>query len=118
MTGHQTTAFVFQFIIGLGIAFLVYALLRRSLQELLHETVGIPAGTSFYLRSLLLILLFVALAKVINDLQVKPEAHFMEYVWAVDSRLSDIFENIFSVLLVYLGLITVLIAVLQRKNAK
>lgn len=118
MTGHQAAAFAFQFLIGVGVALLVYAALRNSLRDLLNEVVRVPAGTSFYLRSFMLILLFVALAKVIAQLQVKPEAHFMQYVWVVASGLSDIFQGLFIVLLIYLGLITVLVAVLQGKNAE
>ena len=49
---------------------------------------------------------------------MKPEAHFMEYVWAVAGDLSGVFGNLFVVLLVYLGLITVLVAVLRPKHGK
>lgn len=118
MVGHQAAAFAWQVVIGLGVALLVYVLLSRSLRNLLHEVVGFQAGVTFYLRSLLLILLFMALAKVITQPQLKPDSHSMEAVWAVASVLSDLFGDLFGVLLAYLGLITVLTAVLQRKNAK
>lgn len=118
MSSHEATTFAFQFVIGLGIALLVYGLLRNSLEGLLHEVVNVPAGTIFYLRSFLLVLLFVALVKVLTNPQVKPDSRFMECVWAVASNLSDVLDNLVIVLMVYLGLVTILVAVLRRKNAK
>jgi hypothetical protein len=49
-----------------------------------------------------------------SDLKDSP--HFMEYVWAAASRLQDIFQDLFIVVLVYVGFITVLIAALRRKH--
>jgi hypothetical protein len=118
MPAYNATAFVLDLVIGLGIALVAYAVLRTSLRELLDGVIRMPEATTFYLRALMLIFLFEALAKVITGVHMKPEAHFMEYVWAVASDLSGIFENLFIALLVYLGLITVLVVVLRPKNAK
>jgi hypothetical protein len=118
MPVYNAVAFVFDLILGVGIALIVYALLRSNLQRLLDNVIVVPDGTKFYLRSLLLILLSLALAKVIVGVHMKPEAHFIEYVWAVASDLSGVFDNLFVALLIYLGLITVLILVLRSKNAK
>jgi hypothetical protein len=111
-------AFVADFVIGVGIALVTYGLLRRNMQTLLDNLIEIPGGAAFYLRAFLLVLVAVALEKVITGVHMKPEAHFMEYVWAVAGDLSGVFGNLFVVLLVYLGLITVLVAVLRPRHGK
>ena len=118
MPAYNATAFAVDLCIGIGVAFIVYALLQGSLRKLLDRVIDVPEGTTLYLRALLLILLCVALDKVITGIHMKPEAHFMEYVWAVATDISGVFENTFLSLLVYLGLITILIVVLKPKNAK
>ncbi len=118
MPRYNATAFAFDLVFGVGIALVVYILLRSNLRKLLDNVIAIPEGTEFYLRSLLLILISLASAKVITGVHMKPEAHFMEYVWAVASDISGVFDNLFTALLVYLGLITVLIVVLRPKNGK
>ena len=47
---------------------------------------------------------------------LKDGAHFMEYVWSVASGLQDVFQNLVIALLVYVTLITVLMAALRRKQ--
>lgn len=118
MPNYNAAAFVSGLFLAIGSAFVVYALLRGSLRKLLDGVTNIPEGTDFYLRALGLILFLVALAGVISGARQKPDAHFMEYVWAVAGQLSGVFQNLFIVLLVYLGLITVLVAVLRPKNGK
>lgn len=118
MPTHNAVAFACDFVIGVGIALIIYGLLRNNLRQLLNNVIAIPEGTGFYLRAFVLILLCVALAKVITGIHMKPDARFMEYVWAVASDISGVFENLFVVLLVYLGLITVLVVVLRPKNGK
>jgi len=118
MHAHNGAAFVVTFVIGIGVALVLYALLRNSLRELLNSVVRMPEGTAFYLRSLVLIFLFAAVSKVLVQFDLKPEAHFMEYVWAAAARVSDLFENLAIYLLIYLGLVTVLVAVLKPKNGK
>lgn len=118
MPAYNATAVACDFTIGVGIALVVYALLRSSLRELLNNVINMPAGTNFYLRALALILLSLALGKAISGIHLKPEAHFMEYVWAVASDVSGVFENLSIALLAYLGLITVLVVVLRPKNGK
>ncbi len=118
MHAHNYTAFFVTFVIGIGIALVLYALLRNSLRELLKSVVGIPEGTAFYMRALVLILLFEAASKVMAQFNLNPGAHFMEYVWAAAGHLSEVFENLSINLLIYLGLITVLVVVLKPKNGK
>ena len=118
MHAHNYAAFFVTFVIGIGIALVLYALLRNSLRELLNSVVRIPEGTAFYMRALVLILLFVAASKVMAQFDLKPEAHFIEYVWAAAGHLSEVLENLAIDLLIYLGLITVLVVVLKPKNGK
>ena len=118
MPAYNAVAFLFDLVIGAGIALLIYALLRHPLRELLTNLLRMPEATSFYLRALLLILLSVALAKVVTGIHMKPEAHFMEYVWAVASDIGGVFDNLSSFLLAYLALVTILVAVLRPRNGK
>lgn len=118
MPAHRVAAVAAELCLGIGVALLVYALLQASLRKLLDRLMGIPEGTIFYLRALALILLSVALSKAVVGTALQPGAHFIEYVWAVASGLSDVFQNFFVALLVYLGLVTVLIAVLRPKNER
>lgn len=113
---YNAVAFFFDAAISLGIVFALYALLGKSLRELLDKTIRLPAGSVFYMRALILILLCAALAKVINGVHQKPEAHFMEYVWAVAGDISNVFDNIFGVLLAYVAIVTILVVVLKPKN--
>ena len=118
MPAYNAAAFVVDCVIGVGIALAVYAWLQSSLRQLLNNVIKMPAGTSFYLRSLALILLCSALTKVITGIHMKPEAHVVEYVWAVASDIGGVFENLFAALLVYLALITILVVVLRPKDGK
>jgi len=118
MPTYNAAAFAADVLLGIGVALVVYSLLAASLRRLLDAIIALPDGTAFYLRALALILVCVALNKVIVGVHMKPDAHFMEYVWAVAGDLSGVFNNLFVVLLVYLGLITVLVAVLKPKNGR
>jgi len=118
MPAYNAVAFAFEFVIGVGIALVVYALLRQSLRGLLTNVIALPEGTIFYLRAFVLVLLCVALAKVVSPMELKPEAHFMQYVWAVASGVSGVFEDLFYALLAYLGMVTILVVVLKPKHGK
>lgn len=116
MPAYNALAFFFDVAISVGIVLALYTLLGKSLRELLDKTIRLPAGSVFYMRALILVLLFAALSKVINGVHQKPEAHFMEYVWAVASDLSNVFDNLLVVLLIYVVIVTVLVVVLRAKN--
>jgi hypothetical protein len=118
MPVYNAVAFACDLAIGVGIALVIYGLLRNNLRRVLNNVIAMPEGADFYLRAFVLILLCVALAKVITGIHQKPEAHFMEYVWAVASDISGVFENLFAALLGYLALITVLVVVLRPKDGK
>ncbi|HXY78630.1 MAG TPA: hypothetical protein VEH47_07430 [Candidatus Acidoferrales bacterium] len=97
---------------------LVDRLLRPTLRGLLEEVAGFPVATEFYLRSFLLVIVLVGLAAVLGagHTDLKDGAHFMEYVWSVAAGLQDVLQNLMIVLLVYVGLITVLMAALRRRS--
>jgi small basic protein len=113
---YNAVAFFFDVVISLGIVLLFYALLGKSLRELLDKTIRLPAGSTFYMRALVVVLLCGALTKVIGGIHLKPEEHFMEYVWAVARDISNVFDNLIVILLVYVGIVTILVVVLKPKN--
>lgn len=96
---------------------LVDRLLRPGLRGLLDDVTALPAATEFFLRAFSLAIVLVALAALLGTHpDLKNDAHFMEYVWAVAAVLQDVFQNLLIVLLVYVALITVLMASLRRKH--
>ena len=95
----------------------VFYLLKASLSELLRRTIKEPAGVKFYLRSFLLILTLMPLAAALGiEFELKTDAHFMEYVWKWTGGLGTSIESAGLVLLVYLILITIIVAALKIKN--
>lgn len=99
------------------ISVLVYLLLRRSLGGLLDDVVKLPAARKFFLRTLLVVLIFSALAATVG---VSPydsdEASFMERVWDVAESLESAFWAVMVVLLVYTVLQTIIVAALGRRH--
>jgi hypothetical protein len=117
MTTYRAIAFVVNIGIALGLAFALYALLQQSLRVVLDRVIRLPAGTSFYLRALLLIFFLVALSTAVgSQFDLKPDAHFMQYVWLIAADMAHFFENVFWGLLAYLAMVTVLLVVLKVKN--
>ncbi len=116
MPAYNAVAFLFDLLISVGIVLLLYTLLGRSLRELLDKTIRLPAGSTFYMRALVVVLLCGALTKVISGIHQKPDDHFMEYVWAVARDISNVFDNLIVILLVYVGIVTILVVVLKPKN--
>jgi len=117
MSPHSI-AFLASFVAVVLLLLAIDRLLRPGLRGLLEDVTGLPAATEFYLRAFVLVIVFVALAAVIGagHADLKDGAHFMEYVWSVASGLQDLFQNLMIVLLVYVGLITVLMAALRRRQ--
>ena len=114
---YNLLGFTVLVVVSAVIALLVYRLLREDLRGLLGATLKVPGGAAFFLRALLIVLLFSALAGSIGkDFSLKPEAHLIEYVWSINSGLKDVLQNSLLSLLAYLVLITVLVAVLKPKN--
>ena len=106
-------------ILSVGFSLTAYWCVRRSLRDLMSRTVTVPGGVDFYLRSFLLLLLFGAIGGAISSSpDLKPGARFMEYVWAIATRLGTVFGYVFGTLAIYLTLITVLVAALKPHNDK
>jgi len=116
MPAYNAVACFLDVVISVGIVLALYALLGKSLRELLDKTIRLSAGSIFYMRALILVLLCTALSKVLNGVHQKPEAHFIEYVWAVAGDISNVFDNLFGVLLAYVAIVTILVVVLKPKN--
>jgi|SRR5690242_3370560 hypothetical protein len=116
MPAYNAVAFFFDLVIAVGIVLLLYTLLCKSLRELLDRVIRLPAGSTFYIRALVVVLLAGALTKVISGIHQKPGDHFMEYVWAVARDVSNIFDNLIVILLVYVAIVTILVVVLKPKN--
>jgi hypothetical protein len=113
---YNAAAFLFDLVISVTVILIIYNLLGKSLRELLDKVVRIPAGTSFYMRALLLVLFCTALSKVVSGIHQKPDAHFMEYVWAVATDISGVFDNLILIILAYVAVVTILVVVLKPKN--
>jgi len=114
---YNLLGFAVLVVVSAGLALLVYGLLREDLRGLLGAALKVPGGVSFFLRALLIVLLYSALAGAIGkEFSLKPDAHFIEYVWSINSGLKDVIQNSLLSLLAYLVLITVLVAVLKPKN--
>jgi hypothetical protein len=116
MSPHSI-AFLVALVASILIVLLVDRLLRPGLHGLLEEIVALPAATEFYLRAFAIVVLLVALSNVLDTYSdLKDGARFMEYTWAIADRLKHVFEALLAVLLVYVGLITVLMAALRRRQ--
>jgi len=117
MVSANVWGFVTLFVLSVGIAMVVYAVVRRSLRSLLDETIRVPSGTTFYSRILFIGLLFLALYSAIGTpFDLKEEAPFMEYVWKIAGALSTAFALWCLFLAAYLVVVTILAAALRRRN--
>lgn len=116
MPAYNAAAFLFDFLVAVAIILIIYKLIGPSLRELLDKVVRLPSGTSFYMRALLLVLFCASLSKVVSGVHQKPDAHFMEYVWAVATDISGVFDSLILILLVYVAVVTILVVVLKPKN--
>lgn len=98
---------------------LVYFLCRRGLQELLARTISVRGGVDFFMRGFQFVLIFGAIgASLTASLDAKPGENFMEYVWDVAGVLGATIEEIVVLLVVYLLMLTILIASLKPKDDK
>jgi len=110
-------AFVILFAIAGASAFIVIALLQKSLRLLLEDVVKLPACTTFYTRVLSIGLVFIALSGALGvTLDLKKGSACMEYVWKVADGLSAAFGNTCVFLLGFLIVVTILVSVLRRRS--
>ncbi len=108
-----------QLVLVLALMLVFYALLHASLRDLLNELLKVPAGTRFYLRALLLILLSAGLGQTVGDAFTHKEGTaFMEYVWDVAATVGKALEMSFWWFIIYLVQITILTAALRRRHVQ
>ena len=101
--------------ICLLIGITVYIIINKHLCTILDNVIKLPSCTVLYSRILLIGLLCTSIAASLGtSFDLKEDASFMEYVWRFASGLSDIFSSIFWFLVIYLIVITVIIAVLRK----
>ena len=118
MPAYNAAAFLSDLILSLVVVVLIYTLIAPSLRGLLEKVIRLPEGTAFYMRALGLVLACLALSRTIVGIQQKPEAHAIEYVWAVAAHLSEVFQDTLMVLLAYVLVVTILVVVLRFKNGQ
>ena len=107
-----------QLILVVGLAIAVYRLIRPSLGALLDQLLALPAGTEFFLRALLLLLMFAGLQEAVGDRwNHEPGTAFMEYVWDIASTLGNSIETVYWFIVIFLVLMTILTSVLRRRHA-
>lgn len=116
---HQILSFLILLVLAVVVALVLYIPLRAGLQGLLERTVRLPAGVAFYLRSFGLVLLFAALSAAIGtSFDMKPDSHFMEYVWKIAEGLSSTLQLTLWVGIVFVIIVTILLAALKVKDDK
>jgi len=113
------SAFLILLSLSLIVAVILFFVLRVSLCELLRNTVRLPAGVTFYLRSFLLVLFLSALSAAFGtSFDFKSNARFMEYVWTGASGLSSVLEKSLWFVAIYTVVVTILVATLKIKDDK
>jgi len=117
MNYYNLLAFLILLLISLGLTVGIWAAIARNLRGLLDQAMKLPDGTTFYLRTFLIGLLLAAAAGALGtEFSFKPTDPFMEYVWRIGSGLQNVCQYLFIFVLVYILLITVLVAVLRKKH--
>jgi hypothetical protein len=115
----NTYAFIALLILSVALAIGLFLALRDALQGLLQRTVRLPDGVTFYLRSFFVLLFFSALGGAMGfTFDLKPDSHFMEYVWRVASGLSNVLAQMLLYLGGYLVLTTIILASLKIRDDK
>jgi preprotein translocase subunit SecG len=113
------SALLILLVLSLIVAVILFFVLRVSLRELLRNTVRLPAGVTFYLRSFVLVLFLSALSAAIGtSFDLKSDAHFMEYAWKGAEGLSTVLDKSLWVVAIYAVIVTVLVATLKIKDDK
>jgi hypothetical protein len=115
----NTYAFIALFVLSAALAIGLFLALRDALRGLLQRTIHLPDGVTFYLRSFFVLLSFSAVGGALGfTFDLKPGSHFMEYVWKVASRLSDVLAQMLLYLGGYLVLTTIILATLKINDDK
>lgn len=105
------------FVLSVSTALVAFSLLRNGLCALLEDVVKSPPCTTFYTRLLAIGLVFIALSAALGtQFNLKKGSEFMEYVWEIAKGLSSTFGQTCIFLTAYLVMVTILVAVLRRRN--
>jgi len=116
---HQILGLLILVALSIIVAGVLYFPLRLSLRDLLENTVRLPAGVTFYLRSFGLVLFFAALSAAIGtSFDLKAGAHFMEYVWKLAEGLSSALQLTLWIGVVFVVVVTILVSTLKVKDDK
>ena len=117
--GPDLRAFAVLLILSLLVPVVLFLPLRNSLRELLRHSLRLEAGITFYLRSFLLVLFLSALSAAIGtSFNLKPDAHFMEYLWKGAEGLSGALDKALLFTALFAVLITILVATLKIRDDK
>lgn len=112
-----TISFLILFVVSVLIVWWVLRWLLPALQALLQDVVGASAIAEYYRRVFVLAVVLMVLAAVADpSFNFKDTVHPIEHVWAVTHGLKSVFENLTLAMLVYLGLLTVVVAALRRRS--
>lgn len=111
--------FLLQLAIVLTILAGAYALVAKSLREMLDEILKLPSATTFYMRSLLLLFVCVGISSTADSsIEISDDTPLMQYVWQIDSVFSEVFGFLVGIFVAYLIIITILTSVLRRRNVQ
>ena len=110
--------FIASLFIAGGAAWGTYALTRRSLRSLLDGVVRRSAATEFYLRALLICLVFGALSAAMGSRWDPSAGAGMERVWSATNLLSTMAMTLLVVLLCFVVIISILVAALGRRASE
>jgi hypothetical protein len=102
-----------------GVTVLVFIMLvRRPLKEMLGANSKLLVARRFYMRAMVLILVFAALAAVMNPSKLSADKDatlvFMDYVWWSVGGLEPVFWSVALISLGYVAILSILYAVLGR----
>jgi len=110
--------FIASLFIAGGAAWGTYAFTRKSLCSLLDGVVRRSAATEFYLRALLICLVFGALSAAMGSRWDPSAVAGMEKVWSATNLLSTMAMTLLVVLLCFVVIISILVAALGRRASE
>ena len=114
---YNLAGFVILLLLSFGLTLAIWAAVSKSLKALLDQVVKLPDGTTFYVRSFLILILLGAAAGANGPaFNLKITDPFMEYVWRVTGGLEDVCQYLLGILLGYVALVTVLVIVLRFRH--
>ena len=116
---NNVVGYLVQLLLVTGLMILVFGLVRRSARSLLDDVVRLPAATEFYMRVLLLLLVFAGLEAAVGDRwDIKPDPALMEYVSNIAGTMGEALQTAFWLIMIYMVLMTVLTATLRGGSSR